>query len=192
MTPDFSTPANLPPPIPRPDEEPGPHHTPSLVLVKQTLLDAVLMVMVNLILILALSGLHLTMLLPGQENVAALRKMRALSPALLFVAAILLAPVLEESLFRGLPYLLSRFLERRQLVSEATRPLRCWAIGGTAAILFALTHADRGPIFHLPLAQLLFGLFSWRIINDRGLRYSMLFHATHNFILISFFLVAKQ
>lgn len=150
------------------------------------------MVAINLILIVVLTQLHISVLLPGKENVAALTKLRVLSPTLLLMAAIILAPVIEESLFRGLPYLLNRFLAQRNLISAAARPLFFWATGGCAAILFALAHADRGPTFHLPMAQLLFGLLSWRIINKRGLRYSMLFHATHNLILTSFFLVAKQ
>lgn len=149
----------------------------------RTVVEALMLVAINMVLALVLQSLHLQFLLAAKENVRNIEQLRLWNPAFLFVLAVAIAPVLEESLFRGLPFLIMRGLSRWGEMDNATRQVVFWGFGGCAAVLFAFAHANSGASFHLPLPQFLFGLWSWHVINTRGLRYSILLHGTHNLLL---------
>ena len=123
VTPDSPTDTTLSPPIPHPGAALE-QRRPALnsTLAKQTAQEGIALAMLNIVLLTVLTRLHLSLLLPGHENANAIKQLGKLSPALLFVIAVVIAPVIEESLFRGLPYLLNNFLQRFSIVPERTRP----------------------------------------------------------------------
>jgi|GEM_PF-4015965 len=149
----------------------------------RTVVEAMAIAAINMVLALVLQSLHLQLFLAAPENVHSIELLRKINPAVLFVLAVAIAPVLEESLFRGLPFLIMRGLSRWGEMQDITRQVVFWGLGGCAAVLFAFAHANSGASFHLPLPQFLFGLWSWHVINTRGLRYSILLHGVHNLLL---------
>ncbi len=104
-----------------------------------------------------------------------------------FALAVVIFPVMEEAIFRGLPSLLMRLTTK----PETRARLVLWLLFGLASsLLFASLHGLKqiGAPTHesfvfqtLPVPQLLMGLWAWRVATLRGLRYSMLLHATFNF-----------
>lgn len=115
-----------------------------------------------------------------------------------FALAVIVFPVMEEAIFRGLPNLVMRLSTR----PETRLRFVLWLLFGLASsLLFAALHGMRqiGVPPHarfafqtLPVPQLLMGLWAWRVATLRGLRYSMLLHATFNFssLILSFVALA--
>ncbi|RYG24631.1 CPBP family intramembrane metalloprotease [bacterium] len=86
--------------------------------------------------------------------------------------AVLLAPVVEEVLFRGLPILVARSLERR-LCRNAGR----WSvltIGTFSSLFFAWLH---NPFLgSMPVSILVFAILAWCVAWNWDLRNSILLH----------------
>ena len=146
----------------------------------RTICEALMLTMLNIGLIGLLHLLQLNFLMPSQGNAEALQLLGRLSPVMLLVTAVVLAPILEESLFRGLPFLAWRRLTPSNRSYRQAHHLIFWGLGGLMAVAFALAHVNFKTGFQLPLPQLLFGLWSWRVTAIRGFRYSMLLHAAYN------------
>ena len=109
-------------------------------------------------------------------------------PIKFFLLAVLVAPVVEELIFRGIPGLLMRFATKPQ---TRARHIAWMVFGLASSLLFASMHGMQriGTPPHqiitfqtLPLPQFLVGLWAWRVATQRGLQYSMLLHATYNLI----------
>ena len=145
--------------------------------VRRTMLEALALLAINLPLGLLILALRLDFLRASDANVEGLEMVRNLSPWLLLVAAVVLAPLVEEALFRGLPRLAYRAAD-----PPARNRVAFWVVGGLAAALFAWLHSFGGAGLALPLPQLLLGLWSWKVVNERGLRYSVLLHGTYNLL----------
>lgn len=94
---------------------------------------------------------------------------------------VLIGPLQEELLYRGLPILFARFVERR--LPSRTGKAGVVAIGVCSSVYFAWGH---NPIsWSLPLPQLTFGLVAWWMAWNRGLRYSWLMHASVNLLFLA-------
>lgn len=100
-----------------------------------------------------------------------------------------LVPIVEESLFRGIPLLLRLGLGR--VLPAAWHRTISLVIGVVSAVVFASAH-NLVP-GTLPLPQLWLGLLAWHAASTRGLRYSMLLHGLNNavvaLVLIGLFLL---
>ena len=145
----------------------------------RTVLEGLALFAVNIVVGLAVVALNLTALRPSDANLEGLSFVSQVSPALLVLVAVVLAPVLEELVFRGVPLALFR---RVRAGLGARAGAVGWALGGTFAALFAVAHAFGGASFAFPLPQFLLGLWSWRVALERGLPHSMLLHAVYNFV----------
>jgi len=87
----------------------------------RTVVEAMAIAAINMVLALVLQSLHLQLFLAAPENVHSIELLRKINPAVLFVLAVAIAPVLEESLFRGLPFLIMRGLSRWGEMQDITR-----------------------------------------------------------------------
>ncbi|WP_261664342.1 CPBP family intramembrane glutamic endopeptidase [Deinococcus sp. Marseille-Q6407] len=111
------------------------------------------------------------------------------NPYLILAGAALLltvlAPVVEELLFRGIPLLLRLGLDR-VLPARFHRAVSA-VLGVASAVVFAQSHNLMPGT--LPLPQLWLGLLTWRAASTRGLRYSMLLHGMNNGVVVIIFLL---
>lgn len=96
----------------------------------------------------------------------------------------LVAPFYEELLFRGVPILLARSLERIFRPIEGRTAVVAIALAST--LLFAWMH--HRVVEALPMPQLLFGTLAWFSAWRWGLRYSILLHVLVNLLLFGGFL----
>lgn len=149
---------------------------------RQTLREAVVLVFLNVALSVLLVALGLTSLLPSNANLEGIESLSRLGPLQLVLIAVVVAPVLEETLFRGLPFWVWRTVAARLPLRDGRREMIGWIIGGATAICFALAHGIGSHTIHLPLPQLLMGFWLWHVINRRGMRYSILLHGVYNLI----------
>ncbi len=145
---------------------------------------------VNVVLSVTLVSLGWTFLMPSQENVDGIASLIK-KPWLLLLLGVIVAPLWEDLAFRGLPSLLLRRVRRHQNREIATRDAWFWTLGIVSSLAFSVLHAinDKGEI-HLPLPQLLIGFFLWHVAIARGLRFSILLHATYNGIAMLLVLLA--
>lgn len=105
------------------------------------------------------------------------------------LVAVLIGPLLEEAIFRGVPLLITNALKRSGRF-EPQKPIRVlqwvlpahWLIGLLAALLFSVSHGLGDSYLHFPLPQFMAGLWFWWVAYSRGLRYSILMHGTYNLI----------
>jgi Type II CAAX prenyl endopeptidase Rce1-like len=106
----------------------------------------------------------------------------AQSPWLALLGIAVLFPLGEELIFRGVPMLVL-WLSARKLPSleRANSPF-AWVLGIVAAVVFSLAHGIGSTGFHLPLPQLVLGVWLWWIATRRGLGFSILAHGTYNFL----------
>lgn len=160
-----------------------PEGVPARTLVARTMREAVLLAAISLPIAAVLRALKITFLLPSEANQQGMAFLAQVNPLLLLLLAVIAAPVIEETLFRGLPFGLLRLISGKKQGQPSWLPVN-WILGIIAAILFSLAHGlgDETGAHHLALPQLMVGLWSWRVVNTRGLRYSMLLHATYNAI----------
>ena len=158
----------------------------------KTIHEALFLAMTALWLSVLLSSLHLTALMASQENAKGLTDLEKMSPILLLGAAVLLAPCIEESLFRGLPFLVLRLVGGTLDPERLRAQWLYWPIGTAAALIFAIAHGAGDHTLHVPLPQLMLGLWSWHVINTRGLRYSILLHGTYNFLPTCLMLLSRR
>lgn len=145
----------------------------------KTMLEAMVLTAVTTGMGTSLALFGLDGLLAGKANHQAIASLASFNPLLLLFLGVAAAPVYEEALFRGLPLLILRGVWRRRWMRRKARRHLFWVLGGTSAVLFALMHR-LGSSIGLPLPQLVAGLWLWRVANLRGLRYSILLHATYN------------
>lgn len=145
--------------------------------VRRTILEALALLAINLPLGLLILALRLDFLRASDANVEGLEMLRDLSPWLLLGVAALLAPLVEEALFRGLPRLAYRAAD-----PQARNRVAFWAVGSLPIIVFAWLHSLGGAVLTLPIPQLLLGLWAWKVVNERGLRYAILLHGTYNLV----------
>ncbi|WP_293911504.1 CPBP family intramembrane glutamic endopeptidase [Deinococcus sp.] len=131
---------------------------------QQTLFESVMLVVFVSVLGWVLVAAHLDVLL----SVHRLHKARSFSSELIY--GVLIAPLLEEALFRGFPIALMRWARAQHYT---------WVIGTLSSVGFALMHTS-GSGFHFPLIQFLFGLTAWRMATRRGLRHSIFLHFFNN------------
>ena len=125
----------------------------------------------------------------GAEEIEALLRGNA---AYSLLVACLVGPVLEESLFRGLPSWISNLALRRKQGSR-------WVLGLSMAAAFALLHNLKSKAgehsvelifgFHLdtsvvPVTQFVFGLLLWDLVRRHGWWACTLSHMLHNLILV--------
>jgi membrane protease YdiL (CAAX protease family) len=158
--------------------------------VRRTMLEAIYVLGFNLVLTLLLYMMNLSFFMPSSGNTQGLERLSK-NPLLLLVLGVIVAPLIEELLFRGVPFVLFRAVQRWNGWGEKGRQTLCWTLGGMAAVLFAVAHGIEGTKVHLPLPQLVLGLWSWHVINQRGLRYSILLHATYNSLPVGFMVLAQ-
>jgi membrane protease YdiL (CAAX protease family) len=106
----------------------------------------------------------------------------ASSPWLALLGIAVFFPLGEELIFRGVPMLVL-WLSARKLPSleRANLPF-AWVLGIVAAVVFSLAHGIGSVGFHLPLPQLVLGVWLWWIATRRGLGFSILAHGTYNFL----------
>lgn len=116
---------------------------------------------------------------PGQSGLLGLLSS---SPWVALLAIAVLFPLAEELVFRGVPMFVLWLSARSRAPLERANLRRAWVLGVTAAILFSLAHGLGSTGFHLPLPQLLLGVWLWWIATRRGLGYSILAHGTYNFL----------
>jgi hypothetical protein len=95
------------------------------------------------------------------------------------IEAVLLAPGVEETLFRLIP---SKFIDMLTKDKKSHR----WEIGIPVSILFALCH-KLGEIEEelkskktIPLSQFMGGVFLWYLMRERGFSHAVLAHSIHN------------
>lgn len=149
-----------------------------------TAFEALALAALSLAAIKLLQLAHLAFFLPAQSSVQTLEVLRQISPAMLVFTGVLVAPLIEESVFRGIPFVLLRSVNKSATISQTTRAATFWVLGCCGAVLFALSHVGAILSPHLPLPQLMFGLWSWRVVNLRGLRHSFLLHGVYNSVLM--------
>jgi Type II CAAX prenyl endopeptidase Rce1-like len=106
----------------------------------------------------------------------------ASSPWLALLGIAVFFPLGEELVFRGVPMFVL-WLSARKLPSlERANLPHAWVIGIAAATVFSLAHGIGSSGFHLPLPQLVLGIWLWWIATRRGLGFSILAHGTYNFL----------
>jgi membrane protease YdiL (CAAX protease family) len=88
---------------------------------------------------------------------------------------LVLAPLIEELIFRLVPYLLYRSF-------FSTRKYTFAILGFISATVFAATHLTQAP---LPVTQFAFGILAWQAVDRYGYRAAVLSHAFYNFMGIS-------
>jgi membrane protease YdiL (CAAX protease family) len=114
----------------------------------------------------------------------------------MLLVAVLIGPLIEEALFRGVPLLITNALKRSGRF-DPQEPIRIgqrvlpahWLIGVLAALLFSVSHGLGDAYPHFPLPQFIAGLWFWWVAYSRGLRYSILMHGTYNLIPVGFFVL---
>jgi membrane protease YdiL (CAAX protease family) len=104
------------------------------------------------------------------------------NPWLALLAIVVLFPLGEELLFRGVPMLVLWWSGRTKPVLERANSPWAWALGVVAALMFSLAHGVGSPGFHLPLPQLFLGVWLWWVVTRRGFGYGILAHGTYNLI----------
>lgn len=191
--PDLPAPINAPPPLP-----PAPPRQSVLSKIARTVGEAFALFFIMIFLVGVLHALHADFLMPSQDQAQGVASRLTASPAKLLVAAVLLAPLLEELFFRGIPMLLMRLTTK----AETRVRLIVWIVFGLAsAVIFSSMHGLKQigtpphmrTVFQtLPLPQLVLGLWLWRVATQRGLQYSMLLHATFNLITFTLALQAMR
>lgn len=164
-----------------PVEAIAPEHPPEpdrQGLLRRTVLEGAMLFVLSALIGSALQKFNLGIFLASEQNTNGISAVLKLNPLLLVGAGLIAAPILEESLFRGLPYWLCQRFARPPRITARMSFQISWIVGISAALLFAAAH---GP-GNLPVPQLMVGLWSWHVIRTRGLRYSMLLHAAYNFV----------
>jgi membrane protease YdiL (CAAX protease family) len=160
----------------RPTPTKVPHHQ----YISQTLREAMILMFINLVLSLILLQAKATFFMPSAQNSGGIQQLGLNNPLKLLLLGVIAAPILEELLFRGVPYGLLQLVKRwAQLSATALRAIYL-TLGGSFAVVFAMAHGLGSSELHLPLPQLVVGIWSWHVINTRGLRYSILLHAIYN------------
>ncbi len=164
-----------------PTERPAelPLRTPARRLALQTMKEALALCVANVFLGVSLTALGWKFFLPSDANSSDLEKMSS-RPLVLFLMVVVLAPILEETIFRGTSSLIVRGIWKLRQWSVEARNNWYWIVGSISAFLFSIAHGVGDNRMHLPLPQLIMGFLLWRTAMQRGLRYSMLMHATYN------------
>lgn len=145
-----------------------------------TVREALMLVMLSMALSILLTVSHFDFLLASRENANSIHQLAKIDVRYLLLLAVVGAPLLEESLFRGIPSAVLRAVAKRRYHGFPQRCQFYWPIGAAAALLFAVLHGAGSVTIHVPLPQLMVGMWSWHVVNTRGLRYSMLLHASYN------------
>lgn len=136
---------------------------------------------VNIVLGVILNAAGLKFFLASDANSSELQKLTA-NPFQLLLMVVVLAPVVEELLCRGIPSLLVRGLWKTRNWSADAKSNWYWLVGSISAFLFSIMHGLGDKTMHLPLPQLFMGFVLWHVAMQRGLRYSILMHATYNLL----------
>ena len=151
--------------------------------------EALLMFGFNLVLGVIISKLGWKFLLSSDANSSEIAKLIK-NPAALFLMAVVLAPVLEELFCRGLPSLILRGVWRARDWSVDARDNWYWIFGAASSFVFSVMHGAGDNVLQLPLPQLIMGFLLWHVAIHRGLRYSILMHATYNSVAVGLVLLA--
>lgn len=115
----------------------------------------------------------------GNGGAAFMQKFEEKSPKVTLALDTVVCPVLEEVVFRELPY---RFFAKN--ISEGNH----WKVGLPSSVIFAFMHniipSKKFP-FHtmtddIPIPQLAGGLLFWHLRVNKGLDHAMLAHAFQN------------
>ena len=191
--PDFPAPMSAPAPL-----QPTSPHPNTLSKIARTIGEAFALFLVVGVLMVVLQALHADFLMPSKDQSNGVENLIAASPARLFFAAVIVAPLLEELIFRGIPMLLMRLSTK----AETRARFVFWIVFGIAsAVLFSSMHGLKQvgvpphlrTVFQtLPLPQLVLGLWLWRVATQRGLQYSMLLHGTFNLVTFTLALQAMR
>ena len=154
--------------------------------------EALMMFGVSVVLGGIISALGWKFFLPSDQNTESIFALLK-NPLVLLLLGVVVAPLWEEAAFRGVPSLLLRRVQRVRGKSVETRDFWFWTLGIVSSFAFAIVHGanDKGAI-HLPLPQLVMGFLLWRTAIDRGLRYSILMHATYNAVAVGLVLLASN
>lgn len=147
----------------------------------RTISEAFGLCFANIVLSVALNAAGLKFFLASEANSKGLQDLTK-NPLQLMLMVVVMAPVLEELLCRGIPSLLVRGIWKTRDWSEDARSHWYWLLGSISAFLFSIAHGLGDKAMHLPLPQLLMGFILWRTAMKRGLRFSMLMHATYNLL----------
>jgi membrane protease YdiL (CAAX protease family) len=136
----------------------------------------------------------------GNAGAAEIDALMERGPLYFLAVGAVLAPAIEEALFRGLPSLFSDWFLRRK---DGAR----WVLGVVCALSFALVHnlarepgaasvrLVEGYYFDcatVPAPQFAFGLLLWDLVRRYGLWASSFSHMLHNFVLLTLGYVAKS
>jgi hypothetical protein len=169
-----------------------------------TAIEAVLLGALTWLLNLGLNAVKAGVLIPDENYTQTLAFLRPQNPTV-FAAVLLVAlPIAIETLLRGLPRLAYRSVARA-VHAQAARALVFWLLGTVGALLTAMLpyafiyaisvliyKSGEAPPFLWPLALFAFGLWSWRVVNGRGLRYSILLLALYNLYIYAPLLLSWQ
>lgn len=141
--------------------------------------EAVGLFLINMCLGTLLSILGWKFFLASEANSSEIGKMIA-RPLVLFFMVVVFAPIVEETVFRGTSRLIVSGIWKLRNWSADARDNWYWIVGSISAFLFSVAHGLGDGRIHLPLPQLVMGFLLWHVAMRRGLRYSILMHATYN------------
>lgn len=151
--------------------------------------EALALCLINVFLGGTLSALGWKFFLASDANSSEIGKMIA-RPLVLFFMVVIFAPIVEETIFRGTSRLVVSGIWKLRNWSADARDNWYWIVGSISAFLFSVAHGLGDGRIHLPLPQLVMGFLLWHVAMQRGLRYSILMHATYN--CLPFFLILAQ
>ena len=151
--------------------------------------EALLMFGFNLVLGGVISALGWKFLLASDANSGEIAKL-VKNPGVLFLMAVVFAPVMEELFCRGVPSLVLRGVWKARDWSLDARSNWYWIFGAASSFVFSVLHGAGDKALQLPLPQLIMGFLLWRTAMNRGLRYSILMHATYNSVAVGLVLLA--
>ncbi|HVF85079.1 MAG TPA: CPBP family intramembrane glutamic endopeptidase [Abditibacteriaceae bacterium] len=147
----------------------------------QTVREAMVLFVINIVIGAILHVAQLKFFMASEANSSELQKLTG-NPLRLLLMVVVVAPIFEELLCRGVPSLLVRGIWKTRNWSVDARSHWYWILGSTSAFLFSVAHGLGDKTMHLPLPQLIMGFVLWHVAMQRGLRYSMLMHATYNLL----------
>jgi membrane protease YdiL (CAAX protease family) len=190
---EFSTSTASPDPFESPKNDTPPQST--LSKAARTIAEGFVLLIVAQALSVLLTLLGAKFFLQSTAQSQGVDQLLSRNPLFFVALAVIVAPVMEEAIFRGFPSLVMRAATR----PESSARHVVWLLFGLASsLLFAAMHGVKSnaagmasiAFQTLPVPQLAVGLWAWHVATLRGLRYSMLLHATFNGLAVLLALLA--
>lgn len=147
--------------------------------IKRIVVESVLLAIVALFVGTILEKANIYYFLPANylpSLVELFKNMRIFGIIFYFITFGLIAVLIEEAIFRLIPYL---------LLGKNLKPLVYWILGIITSLLFSISHTNLKNGFEFPLIQFSVGLYLWSLIRkEKGYRLAVLSHFTFNFIIL--------